>query len=185
MRCGCREYTSMGWKSWWWVEGEEERQGCCVQVHIGEGVPEQCVHSMRSRYDYRKPSRNYFLYIENARGSSSPSFLQKLPPLSFLSLSAPFSPFLFPPLSRRSLDHATTFFHTLSVVLLTEPELARWLAGLKTIYRNCHTSRCTSHYVTFLRSSHGLRSQSKKSGGKLSLIIIRIHFFFPYCKYIV
>lgn len=38
-----------------------------VQVHIGEGVTEQCAHSMRCRYDYRKPSRNYFLYIENAR----------------------------------------------------------------------------------------------------------------------
>lgn len=84
IRGGRREYTSIGWKSWWWVEGEEEKQGRRVQVHIGEGVPEQCAHSMRSRYDYRKPSRNYFLYIENARGPSSPSFLQKLPPL-FLS----------------------------------------------------------------------------------------------------
>jgi len=79
---GRREYVSrvevlaVDWGKRRW----EERQGWarCVQVHIGEGVPEQCAHSMRSRYDYRKPSRNYFLYIENARGPSPLPFPSKL-----------------------------------------------------------------------------------------------------------
>lgn len=68
----------------WARRRREERQGWArrVQVHIGEGVPEQCAHSMRSRYDYRKPSRNYFLYIENARGPLLPLFPRKLPPLT-------------------------------------------------------------------------------------------------------
>lgn len=67
---------------------------------------------MRSRYDYRKPSRNYFLYIENARGPSSPSFLHKATPSSY-RLCPPSLPSRFHRLSRRALDHATTFFYPL------------------------------------------------------------------------
>ena len=101
---GRREYVSrvevlaVDWGKRRW----EERQGWarCVQVHIGEGVPEQCAHSMRSRYDYRKPSRNYFLYIENARGPSPLPFPSKLSLRLLLSLLSP------PPLpSRCFLDH--------------------------------------------------------------------------------
>ena len=63
-----------------------------VQVHIGEGVAEQCARSMRSRYDYRKPSHNYFLYVENV---PSP-LVSFLPPFS---LRPCFSPPLKPPVS--------------------------------------------------------------------------------------
>lgn len=88
--------------------GRRERQGRRVQVHIGEGVPEQCAHSMRSRYDYRKPSRNYFLYIENALRPFASLLPSKVTP-SAVPIVYP-----FPSLSRRSfLDHATTFFHPL------------------------------------------------------------------------
>jgi len=62
-----------------------------LQVHIGEGVAEQCAHSMRARYDYRKPSRNYFLYIENA--TRRPFAVKSYPAAGFaIPVAHPVSP---------------------------------------------------------------------------------------------
>jgi len=133
---------------------------------------------MRSRYDYRKPSRNYFLYIENARGPSLPSFLQKLPPLPFLS-SAPFP---FPSLSRRSLDHATTFFHPLGRAfnrVWAHPLTRRSQDDLSKL----------SHFAVHFKPRDGFAKYSwylstisekseKLTKEKLSLIIIRVFFSF-------
>ena len=64
-------------------------------------MAEQCARSMRSRYDYRKPSHNYFLYVENVPSPlvsslpipPRPSPLK--PPVSSLFLSSLF--LLLPP----------------------------------------------------------------------------------------
>lgn len=110
-------------------KGDKERQGWTrrLQVHIGEGVAEQCAHSMRTRYDYRKPSRNYFLYIENARGPSPPPYRQKLsqsiPPPSSCAVSPPPQPPCPPSVTVAGVSWITRRpFSAPSVVLLTCPD---------------------------------------------------------------
>lgn len=99
-----------------------------VQVHIGEGVAEQCARSMRSRYDYRKPSHNYFLYVENVP-SPLVSFLPPLFPspllLSTVKTTSLLSPLflLLPPVGSSPL---------LASLSLKQSERARGLLRVST-----------------------------------------------------